>query len=144
LEKGVILLKKKFLFSVVGYFVATMIVAFPWHLLLFHEKYLAMGALTRDEPIIMFGMLAIIIQGIVFAYFYPLFYKHKGGGHPVVRGIQFCLFIGLTVWTVMVFATAAKFNIEPVIDFVALGTVFQLIQYVFVGIVIGLIYGRTQ
>ena len=44
----------------------------------------------------------------------------------------------------MVFATAAKFNIEPVIDFVALGTVFQLIQYVFVGIVIGLIYGRTQ
>ena len=27
-----------------------------------------------------FGVLAMVLQGIVFAYFYPLFYRHKGGG----------------------------------------------------------------
>ncbi len=103
-----------------------------------------MGAFTRGEPIMPFGILAVILQGIVFAYFYPLFYRHVGGGVPVVRGIQFGLFLGLTVWTVMVFATAAKFTIEPVIDFVILGTVFQLIQFTLTGGAIGLIWGRIN
>lgn len=138
-----IIMKKKFILSVVGYFVATMAIAVTWHLILFHEKYEAIGAFTRQEPIMSFGMFAIIVQGIVFSYFYPLFYKHKGGGNPIIRGIQFGLFMGLTVWTVMVFATAAKFSIEPVVDFVLLGTAFQFIQFVVVGTAIGLIYGKS-
>ena len=138
-----LMLNKKFMFSVVGYFVVTMAVAYPWHMVLFHDKYMAMGAFTRGEPIMPFGILAIILQGIVFAYFYPLFYRHKNGGNPVFRGIQFGLFMGLTVWTVMVFATAAKFVIEPVFDFVLYGTVFQIIQFTLVGMTIGLINGRS-
>lgn len=134
---------KKFVLSVLGYFVATMAVAYPWHMVLFHEKYMAMGAFTRGEPIMAFGIVAILLQGIVFAYFYPLYYRHKGGGHPVRRGIEFGLFMGLTVYTVMVFATAAKFSIEPVGDFIMYGTAFQLIQYLAVGTVIGLIQGRN-
>ncbi len=132
-------MKKAFILSVIGYFVATMGVAYPWHLVLFHEKYMAMGAFTRGTPIMPFGILAIILQGIVFAYFYPIFYKHKGGGNPIFRGLQFSLFMGLNVWTVMVFATVAKFKIEPVLDFVLYGTAFQIIQFVLVGIVIGLL-----
>lgn len=135
---------KKIVFSVIGYFVVTMATAYPWHMLLFHEKYQAMGAFTRSEPIMAFGMLAVILQGIVFSYFYPIFYKHIGGGNPVLRGIQFSLFMGLNVWTVMVFATAAKFKIEPLLDFVALGTTFQIIQFVAVGIVLGLVHGREH
>jgi hypothetical protein len=137
-------MNKTFFLSVAAYFVITMAVAYPWHMLLFHEKYVAMGAFTRGEPIMAFGILAIILQGIVFAYFYPLFYRHVGGGVPVFRGIQFGLFLGLTIWTVMVFATAAKFAIEPVIDFVILGTVFQFIQFSLTGGAIGLIMGRTS
>ena len=137
-------MNKKFILSVIGYFIATMAVAFPWHMVFFHDKYMAMGAFTRGEPIMSFGMLSIVLQGIVFAYFYPLFYRHKNGGPQVIRGIQFSLFMGLTVWTVMVFATAAKFNIEPVSHFVLLGTAFQLIQYILVGVTIGLIHGKHR
>lgn len=135
-------MSKKFALAVVGYVVASFALAAPWHLVLFHDKYVAMGAFSRGEPIMAFGVLAMVLQGIVFAYFYPLFYRHKGGGHPVFRGIQFSLFMGLTVWTVMVLATAAKFKIEPVIDFVLLGTAFQFLQFILVGVVIGLIYGK--
>ena len=124
-----------------GYFVATMIVAVVWHLVLFHDKYVQMGAMTRIDPIMPFGMAAVVIQGLVFAYFYPLFYRHKGGGHPISRGIQFSLLLGLNVWTVMVLATVAKFDIAPIFDFVALGTAFQILQFVVVGAVIGWIYG---
>jgi hypothetical protein len=136
-------MNKKFVLAIVAYFVVTMATAYPWHMLLFHEKYVAMGAFTRSEPIMPFGMTAILLQAIVFSYFYPLFYRHVGGGSPIFRGIQFGLFLGMTVWTVMVFATAAKFNIEPVFDFVLLGTAFQFIQYFFVGAAIGLVYGDS-
>lgn len=135
-------MKRTFGLSVFAYFAVTMAVAYPWHMYLFHEKYVAMGAFSRGEPIMPFGILAVVLQGVVFAYFYPLFYRQKGGGHPVVRGIEFSLFLGLTVYTVMVFATAAKFKIEPVLDFILLGTGFQVLQFVSVGAVIGLVHGR--
>jgi len=134
---------RKFFLSIAGYFVATMAVAYPWHMMLFHEKYMAMGAFTRGEPIMIFGMAAILLQGAVFAFFYPLYYRHKGGGNPVRRGIEFGIFMGLTVYSVMVFATAAKFAIEPVQDFLLYGTAFQLLQFSLVGAVIGLIQGRN-
>jgi hypothetical protein len=137
-------MKKSFLYSVGAYFLITMLVAYPWHMLVFHEKYMAMGAFTRGEPIMLFGMLAVILQAIAFAYFYPLYYKHRGGGAPLVRGIQFGLFLGMTVWTVMVFATAAKFKIEPVSPFVLLGTAFQVLQFTLVGAAIGMIHGKSN
>ena len=137
-------MKPRFLLSVAGYFVATMAVAYPWHMVFFHEQYLAMGAFTRGTPIMPFGMLSIILQGIVFAYFFPLFLQHRQGGNSVVRGIQFSLFLGLTVYTVMVFSTAAKFLIEPVTQFVLLGTAFQFLQFLLVGIVLGVIHRQPS
>lgn len=138
------MINKKFIFSVIAYFAVSMVVAVTWHLILFHELYVELGAFTRQEPIMPFGIIAIILQGIVLAYFYPLFYKHKNGGNPLVRGIQYSLFMGIMVWTVMVFATAAKFKIEPVATFVGIATVFQIIQFLLVGITIGLIHGRAS
>ena len=130
----------RFCLSIVGYFVATLAVAYPWHMILFHEQYLAMGAFTRGVPIMGLGMLAIVLQAAVFAWFFPLFLKHKNGGNPIIRGIQFSLFLGLTVYSVMVFATAAKFQIEPLGDFVLFGTAFQFLQFLLVGIVLGVIH----
>ena len=131
-------MNKRFFLTLFAYFVATMATAFPWHMILFHEKYVAMGAFTRGQPIMPLGMLAIILQAIVFAYFFPIYYRHVGGGNPIALGIRFSLILGILVWTVMVFATAAKFTIEPVSDFILLGTAFQLLQFVAVGIAIGL------
>jgi len=135
-------MNKRFWLSIVAYFVATMAVAYPWHMLLFHEQYVAMGAFTRGVPIMPFGILAIILQGIVFAYLFPLFLKHRAGGNVIVHGIQFSLLMGLTVYSVMVFATAAKFQIEPVLDFVLYGTVFQFLQFLLVGLALGMVHRR--
>lgn len=40
-------------------------------------------------------------------------------------------------------ATAAKFEIEPVKDFVLYGTVFQLLQFLLVDFVFGFIYRKA-
>lgn len=130
---------KKIIFATLSYVVLSMIIAYPWHMLWFHELYIQLGAVTRPQPIIPLGMLAMVIQGLVIAYLYPFYYR---GGHPVLQGIKFSLIIGLLVYTVMGFATAAKMNINPVSTFLLYHTVFQLMQFIVTGTALGLIYNK--
>jgi len=126
----------KFVLSVVAFFIGTMAVAYTWHMVLFHDVYIEMGAFTRGEPIMILGMTAVIIQGIVIAYVYPFL---KGDGHPILEGIRINLILGLMVYTVMGFATAAKFDIHPVGQFLAYTTVFQFLQFTVTGTFMGLV-----
>jgi hypothetical protein len=131
----------RFWLAALSYVVISLAWAFPWHMVWFHERYAQMGAMTRAEPIIPLGMLSMAIQGLVIAYLYPRWYR---GGNPVVAGIRFSLIVGLLVYSVMGPATVAKFAIEPATEFLAYHTVFQLLQFVFTGFALGLIYGRIE
>ncbi len=132
---------KKFILATLSFFVLTMAMAFPWHLVWFHDVYVSVGAVTRSEPIVPFGMLAVLIQGMVIAYLYPFYLKT---GNPLIQGVKFSLIMGLMVYTVMVFATAAKMQIEPVSTFLFYGTAFSFIQFSVTGVALGLIYGRKE
>lgn len=132
---------KKIAFATAAYVVLSMAIAFPWHLIWFHDLYVKMGAVTRAEPIIPLGILSMFIQGAVIAYLYPFWYK---GGNPAIQGIKFMLFAGLLIYSVMGFATVAKMDINPVSTFLAYHTVFQLIQFVVTGAALGLIYGHKK
>lgn len=101
---------KRIILATVSFVILSMAVAYPWHRVLFHQIYLDMGAFTRAQPLVPFGVLAMVIQGAVIAYLYPYWYS---GQKPLVSGIRFSLIIGLMVYTVMVFATVAKFDISP-------------------------------
>jgi len=129
---------KKLTLFTFTYFVITMSWAYPWHMIFFHDLYLEWGAFTRDQPIIPFGIAAILIQGIVIGYLYPFY--NNGEGNPILKGIKFNLIIGLMTYTAMGFATAAKFQIEPVAYFIGLHTIFQTIQFVATGAALGWIY----
>ncbi len=129
-------MRKLALFTL-AYFVITMALAYSWHTILFYDLYVEWGAFTRAEPIIAFGMIATIIQGIVIGYLYPFFYQ---GGNPIVQGVKFSIIAGLLIYSVMGFATAAKFQIEPVADFLVMHTIFQLIQFTLTGAALGWIY----
>ena len=131
---------KKLVLATLSYFVLTMLWAYPWHVIWFHDLYTELGAFTRSAPIMPLGIAAITIQGIVIAYLYPFYYR---GGSPVIQGIKFSLIIGLMVYTVMGFATAAKIRIEPISTFLSYHTIFQLIQFIVTGAALGLIYGTT-
>ena len=131
--------KKLGLFTL-AYFVITMAWAYSWHMLFCHEKYIAWDAFTRGEPIMAFGFAAIVIQGLVIGHLYPFY--NRSTDHPILSGIRFNLLIGLMTYTAMGFATAAKFEIEPVASFMAYHTVFQLIQFTATGTALGWIYGK--
>jgi len=101
-----------------------------------------MGAFTREAPVMPFGMIAILLQAIVFAYLFPMFLEYKGRENTVLRGVQFSLFLGLTVYSVMVFATAAKFQIEPKTTFIVYASAFQFLQFFLIGLAFGVIARR--
>ncbi len=128
---------KKIVAATVSYIVLTMVIAFPWHMIWFHDLYQGMGANTRMEPIIPLGMLAMFVQGVVIAYLYPFYYC---GGNPIVQGIKFSLIIGSVVYSVMGLAMAAKININPISTFLLYSAIFQCIQFVLTGAALGLIY----
>jgi hypothetical protein len=133
---------KKIILATASYVVITMAVAYPWHMIWFHDLYEEMGAYTRPEPSIPLGMLAMITQGTAIASLYPSYYK--GGSPPILQGIKFSLIMGTLVYSVMGFAMAAKIDINPITTFLFYGAVFQLIQFVLTGAVLGLIYGKIN
>jgi len=136
---------KQFILAIISYFVLTMLMAYPWHVIWFHDLYVELGATTREHPIMPFGMLSILMQGAVIAYLYPIYYRSKTGSpSPLITGITFSLIMGMMVYSVMVFTTAAKFHIEPVQTFLLYGSVFQLIQYIVTGAALGFIYGHCK
>lgn len=112
--------------------------AYPWHMVLFHDKYKVWGAVTREHPIMIYGIIAIIIQGLVIGYLYPKLIANTQS--TIKLGIKYNLIIGLMTYTAMGFATAAKINIEPSTTFLAYHTVFQFIQFCLTGVALGLIY----
>ena len=127
--------------AVISYIVLSMAIAYPWHWIWFHDAYQAMGAVTRPEPNVPLGMMAMLMQGLVIAYLYPLYYR---GGNPIVEGVKFSMIIGLVVYSIMGPATAAKMNINPIATFLAYHTVFQVIQFLVTGVALGAIFGRLQ
>lgn len=134
-------MSKRIIMASVSYVVLSFAIAYPWHLVWFHDLYFEMGAVTRAEPIVTLGVLAMVLQGAVIAYFYPFWYR---GGNPLWAGVRFSLTIGLLIYSVMGPATVAKFNIEPVATFLVYHTVFQILQFTISGAVLGLIFGRTH
>jgi hypothetical protein len=132
---------KKIGLATISYVLLTMAIAFPWHMIWFHDLYLEMGAYTRSEPIIPLGMLSMLVQGVVIAYLYPFYYRD---GNPILQGIKFSLIIGSVVYSVLGFAMAAKIDINPISTFLLYSLMFQFIQYVITGASLGFIYGRTR
>jgi len=129
---------KKIGLFIVAYFILTMAWAYPWHVVWFHDLYVAWGAMTREHPIMPLGMAAIIMQGFVIAYLYPFYYQRDA--NPILQGVKFNLIIGVMTYTAMGFATAAKIQIEPVSQFLLYHTVFQIIQFTITGAALGWIY----
>jgi len=120
------------------YFIITMAWAYPWHVIWFHDKYKAWGAMTREHPIMWMGVAAIIIQGLVIGYLYPFILKQRK--NTIFQAIKFNLIIGLMTYTAMGFATAAKIEIEPASSFLIYHTIFQFIQFTLTGTALGITY----
>jgi len=128
----------KFWMAAATYLVLTFVMAAGWHLVLFKSVYARLGAYTRPRPIIPLGILSMVLQAAVVAYLYPFFYR---GGSPVVEGSTFGLLLGVFMGSNAVLAEAGKNEVGSLSTWIPLEGVYYLVQFILVGLVIGLIYG---
>lgn len=130
---------KKPILATLAYATTTMLIAVPWHFVLFKDLYHSFGIYNRAEPIVPLGFLTMFIQGAIMAYIYPRFYK---GGSHYKQAIQFSLLMGVFLYSVSTLANAAKIEVSPMSTWILIQSVFHLIQFLVGGVAFGFIYSR--
>jgi len=112
-----------FYLLLLAYLVASFALGAVWHMVLFKEYYKKLAIYSNiEKPRFSFGLSSMLLQGIVFAYVYPLI------ASPWLFG--FGLFFLLVSF--VVFAEAGKQNTTSLSGFVLIQTALSLVQTVIV------------
>lgn len=102
-----------------AYVIISFLLGAVWHVVLFKEYYKKLAIYSNiEKPRFLFGLSAMILQGVVLAYLYPL----------VASPWLFALGLFMTLTSFMVFAEAGKQNATSLSGFVAIQMLFSAIQ----------------
>ncbi|MBT1689799.1 hypothetical protein [Dawidia soli] len=126
----------KFALMVLAYLIPTMILGMVWHFVWFSELYDKLGIYNRKDPIIPLGFTSMFFQGVIIAYLYPYYAQHE---HSIRRSLGFSLIMGFFLFTVSTLANAAKIEVSSMSDWLLVQSLFTLIQFTVVGLLIGLV-----
>ncbi len=131
---------RSFWLGVAAYLIPTFPIAFVWHLVLFEQKYHALG-IYRDDPVIPFGLASMAIQSVIFSWVFPrLFASNRDS--ILKDGLLYGLGAGLLSWSFTTLAVAAKHPMASISDYVVLETGFTILQFAIVGPLIALAWRR--
>jgi hypothetical protein len=130
-----------FWLAVAAYVFPSFALGYSWHLTTFAAKYHELG-LYREDVIIPLGLSSMIIQGIFFAWVYPLLFS-TAGDHWLLSALQFAAIFGVVAWSFLVLPVAAKNKMTSVSTYVALETAFTAIQFSVAGVLIAAAYRGT-
>jgi hypothetical protein len=136
------MLNVTFFGSWLAYVVVTFALGFIWHLVLFKELYAKLGIYSRlDDPIVPLGLSAMLIQGAVLAYLYPLLARP---GNLLLEGLRFGLIMGLFIASSAVLAEAAKQRVTSLPTWLVVETIYYAIQFALCGIAIAFVHSKFQ
>jgi hypothetical protein len=120
-----------FWLGVAAYLIPTFPIAYVWHLVVFAPTYHAL-AIYRDDPIIPFGLISMLIQGVVFSWVYPRVFPDRRGA-VFGPGLLYDFALAVLSWSFTTLAVAAKNVMTSVPDYVLLETGFTLVQFLIAG-----------
>jgi hypothetical protein len=133
---------KRFVLAVFAYVVPTFALGFVWHLVLFKHYYEAL-AIYRSDIIIPFGLLAMLIQAVIFAWFYDRTFVHWNT--PLLsRGLAYGACGAALSWSFTTLAVAAKNMMTSVPDYLIIETGFTAVQWAMVGPLTALAFGWSS
>ena len=116
------------------YMIPTAILGMVWHFNLFPQTYENLGIYNRKEPIIPLGLSSMLMQGFIIAYLYPFYAK---GERSIRKAIEFCLLMGLFLFSVSTLANAAKIEVSSMQTWLLIQAAFHSIQFLVAGVLIG-------
>ena len=131
---------KKYLFATLTFIIVGFIIAFVWHLVIFKGTYVSLKIYTI-EPIIALGFTSFILEGLAFVYIFQYF---RRGKKPIHEGLIFGLLaFGVLMGGVGALAEGAKHATTSLFTWLILETSFFLISGAILGVIVGLIYGKS-
>jgi hypothetical protein len=129
-------MKRRFLLAMLAYIVPTFPIGYFWHLVTFKNYYESLQV-YRDDILIPFGLISMLVQSIAWAYIYSRLFA----GETVLRGaVKFAALAAPIAWSFMVVAVAAKHHMASVAGFVAIESAFTAVQYLIVSPLIALAF----
>jgi hypothetical protein len=131
----------RFFFAVLAYVVPTFALGFVWHLVLFEHYYVAL-AIYRGDIIIPLGFLSMLIQSVLFAFIYERTFAHQNGT-LLSRGLSYGVLGAVLSWSFTTLAVGAKNIMTSVPDYLIIETAFTAVQWIIVGPLIALAFGRS-
>jgi hypothetical protein len=120
-----------------AYVVPSFPIAYVWHLVAFAPLYRDL-AMYRDDVIVPFGLLSMLIQAAAFSWVYPRAFPERSAW--LWNGLRYGLALAVVSWSFTTLAVAAKNVMISVPTYMILETGFTLVQFAIVGPLIALAY----
>ena len=130
---------RRFWLGLLGYALPTFPLGYAWHLVTFADRYEALD-IYRDDMIIPFGLVAMLLQGAIFSWLYGKVFAPQAASW-LKSGLAFGAIAGVLSWTFTTLAVGAKHVMTSVPDFLLLETGFVVLQFAVSGPLIALAYG---
>ena len=131
---------KKRILAVLAYMIPTFPLGFFWHLTIFANYYKSLHV-YRDDIIIPFGIISMLIQGVIWSVVYERLFS----GEPIFKGaMKFAALACPLAWSFMVLAACAKHQMSSVSGYMTIETGFVLTHYAIVSPLIATVYARKN
>jgi ABC-type sugar transport system permease subunit len=132
----------RFFLAVLAYVVPTFALGFVWHLILFEQYYKAL-AIYRNDIIIPFGFLSMLIQATIFAWIYQRTFARLNTT-LLSRVLLYAACGAALSWSFTTIAVAAKNVMTSVPDYLVIETAFTVVQWIMVGPLTALAFGQLS
>jgi hypothetical protein len=129
-------MRKSFWLAMLAYLLPTFPLGYAWHLVTFKDAYDRLE-LFRAEVIIPFGLTAMLMQAVIYAWAFPNLFSTRRQDW-LSSAAKFCGVFAALAWSLMVLPVAAKYQMSSVTEFLKLETAFTLLQYAIVSPLIAL------
>lgn len=135
-------MKTRYGLAILAYIVPTFALGFCWHLILFKEYYAALQ-IYRDDIIVPFGLLSMLIQAAIFAWIYHTAFARQVVAWPV-RALRYAATGALLSWSFTTLAVGAKNLMASVPDYLVIETAFTVVQWIIVAPLTALVFARQR
>ena len=122
--------------TVVAYVLTTFAVQGTSHFAINADHFAAIP-IMRAEPLVPLGITSMLIQGLIFAWLYPVY---ANGASTLRKSIVFSWLIGGFLASYIVLGEAGKYAIPSLSSWIAVEASAALVQYTLFGVWLGLIH----
>jgi hypothetical protein len=130
---------RQLLLGALAYAAITFPLAYWWHLVAFADLYQRLHFVTLAEPRVALGFVTIVSQGFLLSAAFQVYHR---GPTTIGSGLQFTALLGTFFWSGVVIAHVAKHDVGSTGTFIAMETLYFLIQFGLYGAALGLIHAR--